>query len=175
MAPKQVLPLEGTGKRPVNCGGQAGGEGLSVDRLLLKLCSSLRISLPAGRGSKCATVTLCTGTSFWGWTHPKTETAPPRPNLHQPELDTRFLRTHIGRKGAKASLDTERPQRLPGLLGGPGETATTSEKRRGQLSCGAVGVNEKDAVTPPLTLAGEQTRRSLVLGLWPPAEPAHQL
>lgn len=56
------------------------------------------------------TVTLCTGTSFWGWTHPKAETAPPRPNLHQPELDIRFLRTHIGRKGAKASLDTERPR-----------------------------------------------------------------
>lgn len=36
-------------------------------------------------------------------------------------------------------------------------------------------MNEKGAVTPPLTLAGEQTRRSLVLGLWPPAEPAHQL
>ena len=48
-----------------------------------------------------------------GWKNPKAETAPPGPSLHEPELDFSILRIYIVRKGARTTLNTERPRDLP--------------------------------------------------------------
>lgn len=45
-----------------------------------------------------------------GWNNPKAETAPPGPSLYEPGLDFKILRLYIVRKGARTTLNTQRPR-----------------------------------------------------------------
>lgn len=95
------------------------------------------------------------------------ETATPGPSLHEPELDFSILDGVNGQEGGQDHTEYRKAQRPPSFLEGPHQRDTTSEKRSGQLSCLTVRVNEKGALTPPLHLPQDQTRRSLMLGLGP--------